>query len=145
MKEWKNHFWHIYNIWYVHTKKLQHIPNPVGFHPCTLKDLLVYDQWSAPEEWFQMRRHHTSHWTSEFQHTQDLGTCEHSKNMNSVIYQTFFISLKPMDDTICNYMTSINTGSCPFILCLTWAIRNSNVVDRRSKSIITRLCPSTRL
>jgi hypothetical protein len=130
MNEWKNHLRHVYNIWYVHITKHQHIPDR------------PYDQWSAPEEWFQMRRHQTFHWTSQFYDTQDLCTCEHSKNMNSVIYQTFFISLKPMDDTICNYMTSINTGSCPFILCLTWAIRNSNVVNRRSKSIITLVSPS---
>jgi hypothetical protein len=60
--------------------------------------------------------------------------------MNSVIHQTFFISLKQMDDTTCNYMTSINTYSCPFIFCLTWAIRNSNVMNSRSKRIITPLC-----
>jgi hypothetical protein len=63
-----------------------------------------------------------------------------SKNMNSVIYQNFFISLEEMENAMCNYMTSINTGSCLFILCLTWAIRNSNVMNRRRKRIITPLC-----
>jgi hypothetical protein len=60
--------------------------------------------------------------------------------MNSVIYQTFFISLEEMDNAMCNYMTSINTGSYLFILYLTWAIRNSNVMNRKSKRIITPLC-----
>ncbi len=98
MKEWKNHLWHIYNTWYVRIMRQQHIPNSVGFfHPCTYKYPLVYDQWSAPEEWLQMSRHQTCHSHSQKQDTQDLNTCEHTKQEHEFSHLPNFLHFLKTD------------------------------------------------
>ncbi len=124
----------VFTIWnsYTYQKRMSHVLGPINWSPAS--DQLQKNHSKRVDICLVIHTPKTEVlWIYIPLNTQ-------SKHMNSVIYQTFFISFKQMDNATCNKMTSINTGSCLFILCSTWAIRNSNVVNRRSKRIITPLC-----